>query len=531
MHMETIDTDVVVIGAGAAGLCAAICAAPRRVLVIAPQFESSTSTELARGGIAAPVAMHDSVQSHVRDTLQAAAHSGSKTVSEHIIRAAVPAVDFLSGIGLCFDGQDGKPDLHLEAGHSLARILHAEGDGTGAVLHAVLRSYAQRLEHIEFMSGLHGVELLTSAQGIAGVLAIHDRGHLVRISARDTVLATGGVGQLFAATTNGMHATGDGLAMAMLQGAAVAGLEFVQFHPTALQCDLDPLPLLTEALRGAGAVLRARGERFMLHVDARAELAPRDIVAREVWRQAQLNNQAGHAVVLDARRVFATRRHEFPGADAACHTQGIDAALTPIPVTCAAHFHMGGIRADVEGRTSLPHLWACGEVACTGLHGANRLASNSLLEAVVVGLATGNALAHAVTRQSVAACARFDFAPIITPKPALFDPQDARWHDLRQLLWHSLGPVREGHAMAAALGQIDQWLRTLTGEHAQLRLRMKLAQAMLRSAWLRRESRGAHWRSDYPERNPRLDGPHALTMPARNQVQAGSGELPRDAMT
>jgi L-aspartate oxidase len=497
--------DVLIVGAGAAGLCAAIAAAPRRVLLIAPSFQSATCTELAQGGIAAPVSANDSVISHVRDTLRAAAFSGSQPVSEAIISAARPAIEFLSAIGVDFDQHDSQPDLHLEAGHSLARILHAEGDGTGAALHAALLGYARQCAHIEFLSSLQAVSLLQDASGIAGVQALHDTGHVVLLHARDTVLATGGVGQLFAATTNGVNASGEGLAIALAHGAAVAGLEFVQFHPTALHCARDPLPLLTEALRGAGAVLVANGRRFMRHIHPDAELAPRDVVARAVWRE----QQAGHDVWLDARALFEKRRDNFPGADAACRAEGVDAALAPIPVTCAAHFHMGGIRADVEGRSSLPHLWACGEVACTGLHGANRLASNSLLEAVVVGNATGKALASKTSSRCIVKSLRPDVGDIDR-----FDAQQPTWPALRHLMSRSLGPVREADAMQSALQRINGWLSDAPTTQRQLHLRLQLAQAMLRAALLRRESRGAHWRSDYPERNRDLDGPQALWMPA-----------------
>jgi L-aspartate oxidase len=275
----------------------------------------------------------------------------------------------------------------------------------------------------------------------------------------------------------------------------------VQFHPTALRCVLDPLPLLTEALRGAGAKLvRDDGLRFMAQVDQRTELAPRDIVARAVWQQ----QQAGHTVLLDATEVFASEHAaEFPSARAACMAQGIDPARTAIPITSAAHFHMGGVITDAQGHSNLPGLWACGEVAYTGLHGANRLASNSLLEAVVVGCATGRALAKQryVHR---------DYQQNTRATPAPVDTQRPEWQQLRLLMWATMGPVRTAAELRLALQHLQTLQRNLDPTDITLLQRMSLAAVMVRAALNREESRGAHWRSDFPQRNHQLDGRYAL---------------------
>jgi L-aspartate oxidase len=498
--MECCEADVVIIGAGAAGLCAALNAAPRRVLLLAPADPETSCTELAKGGIAAPLSADDSVDLHIADTIRAADHSGSEQITGIIIGTAIAAIDFLERAGVRFDTSRGRRDLHMEAGHGLPRILHAGGDRTGAAIHRALLTRARASKHISFLTDASAVSLLTGNAGVGGAVSLRTDGTPLAIRAAETVLATGGLGQLFAATTNARNAAGDGLAMALARGASVAGLEFVQFHPTALRSELDPLPLLTEALRGAGATLIARGRRFMPSIDARAELAPRDIVARAVWAQ----QQPGDEVLLDARAIFASARgREFPAALAACAAQGIDPAHTPIPVTCAAHFHMGGIVVDEQGRTSIPGLWAAGEVAYTGLHGANRLASNSLLEAVVIGCAAGRAIARERYRN------RSNTGSDVR-QPARFDGRRPEWPQLRALMWRAMGPVRDAGELKRALSEVKHLSEGCAPDQITFRQRLILAEAMIEAALLREESRGAHWRSDFAQRNRAIDGAGAL---------------------
>jgi L-aspartate oxidase len=498
--MDSYQTDVVIVGAGAAGLCAALNAAPRRVLVLAPDDPETSCTELAKGGIAAPIATGDSVALHVADTMRAADHSGCEQIAGIIIGTAVEAIRFLEGAGVRFDASRGSRDLHLEAGHQLPRILHADGDRTGAAIHRALLTRARASEHIAFRTDASAVSLLSGTEGIAGIVALSENSTPLTIYAAETVLATGGLGQLFASTTNARGAAGDGLAMALARGASVAGLEFVQFHPTALRCPLDPLPLLTEALRGAGATLTVNGRRFMSEIDARAELAPRDIVARAVWER----QQRGAQVLLDARAIFnSAQGDEFPAALAACRAQGIDPARTPIPVTCAAHFHMGGIVVNEHGRTSIAGLWAAGEVAYTGLHGANRLASNSLLEAVVIGSAVGRAIARERYRNRPGR-----YCESILPVPC--DCRRPEWQRLRMLMWRAMGPVRDAVELKRILSEVASLRGGLAQDQLILRQRLTLAENMISAALLREESRGAHWRSDFAFRNSASDGARAL---------------------
>jgi len=501
--LEVLDTDVLVIGAGAAGLCAAMAAAPRRVLVLsAGNPQTSTCTALAQGGIAAPIGPGDSVAAHVSDTLRAGCHSSVDHVATSVIARAVAAVEFLEDAGVVFDRDESGPALHLEAGHNRPRVLHADGDRTGRAILDALVARTREQEHIEFQAGVQVVSLLESAdESIAGALVLGTNGRPVAITARETVLATGGLGRLFAHTTNERYAAGDGLAMAMARGAHVAGIEFVQFHPTALLSAEDPLRLLTEALRGAGAkLITGSGARLMRGLHPRADLAPRDVIARAVWEC----REGGNEVLLDARSVFRSEHgREFPAALAACHAHGIDPSGQPIPVTAAAHYHMGGLVVDEAGRTNLAGLWACGEVACTGIHGANRLASNSLLEAIVCGRTVGAEIrrSESVRRPWIAAN---------VPEVAPFDESSREWMQLRALMWKCMGPVRDGRNLLAAIRTVRAMRRTLGAESLILRQRFNLAAAMMIAAAVREESRGAHWRVDFPQRDHTRDGSGAL---------------------
>ena len=496
--MRSIDTDVLVIGSGAAGLCAAISAAPRRVLLISAEDpRAASSTALAQGGIAAPLGAGDSVQAQIADTLAAGCHSSDPRAALRVIGAAGDAVQFLTAVGVGFDHSESGWSLHLEAGHSHPRVLHAQGDRTGSAILEALLAHAAERGHIERLSGVRIAMLLPGESGeVAGAQGFDGEGNPVRITARETVLATGGLGGLFPFTTNGRCANGDGLAMALGRGARVAGLEFIQFHPTALRTAEDPVPLLTEALRGAGAVLLdARGERFMQGAHPLQDLAPRDVVARAVWERCLREEP----VWLDATAVFrSARAEEFPLALTTCRTHGIDPVREPIPVSAAAHYHMGGIVVDEFGRTDLPGLWACGEVACTGMHGANRLASNSLLEAVVCGRIAGFSIARSASvprraHQEVALQAAGD------------DPQGGQGAPLRAIMGRCMGPVRHASELESGLRELTGLRESLAPEALSARQRLDLSRAMVQAALARRESRGAHWRSDFPHRDPAGD--------------------------
>lgn len=504
-----MEADVLIVGAGIAGLCTALASAPRRVTLLFPDHGgSSSSSAMAQGGLAAALAPTDSLAAHVADTLAAACHSADPAAVLGVLGSAAGAVQFLEGQGVRFDrGPDGR-SLHREAGHSCARVLHAAGDRSGEAIVAALLGRAREATHIEFLEGWRALQLITHPRhGVAGVLAAHGDGRHLPLRARETVLATGGLGQLFAHTTNGPYATGDGLAMALAAGARVAALEFVQFHPTALRVPADPLPLLTEALRGAGArLVTAQGRPIMAGRHPLGDLAPRDVVSRAVWAAAQ----EGEDVRLDARAVFnSPAAAAFPGALQTARRHGIDPANSPLPVTAAAHYHMGGVVVDRQGRSSLPGLWACGEVAHTGLHGANRLASNSLLEAVVCGRELGAALHWQPVHRAWPGNARNE-GPGPVSDPPSDTTQVATQQALRTAMREAMGPVRDGASLARALQSLVALQARMPAAARVMRQRLALAAAMVEAALRRRESRGAHWRSDYPERNPACDGPAAV---------------------
>lgn len=467
---------VAVIGAGVAGLATALAAAPTPVRLFCRDVDGGGSASaLAQGGIAAALDAHDNTRMHFADTLVAGAGHNRVAMVDWLCAQAPATVTWLSEQGVAFD-RDGTGRLLLgrEGGHRTARIVHAGGDATGAAIVDALRARARAADHIEWCGGLDIDALQLRGGQVCGVRARAPDGALREFEAAAVVLATGGVGALFARTSNPAGADGAGLALALAAGARMQDLEFIQFHPTALDIEGHCLPLLTEALRGAGASLHDfQGRALMAGLHPLGDLAPRDIVARRVW-QAQ---QEGR-VWLDAREVTGEWSQRFPTVLAACLSQGFDPRRQALPVTPVAHFHMGGVAVDADGATSLPGLYAVGEVACTGAHGANRLASNSLLEGVACGRRIGARLSGVA-------------APM--PRGA------ARWHErgaslapellerVRTLLWRTAGPWRNGAS-----------LRSAAAECATLRAagwQARLAGALVAAALQRRNSLGAHYRT------------------------------------
>ncbi|RFP59200.1 L-aspartate oxidase [Cognatiluteimonas weifangensis] len=469
---------LVVVGHGVAGLSAALAAAPAPVLLVnrARHGEGGASL-LAQGGIAAALAPGDSTAAHARDTIAAGAGHNDRDAVLRLTAAAPAAIAWLQAQGVAFD-QDARGGLALgrEGGHGVARIVHAGGDRSGARVTAALLARARAAAHIQWREQVDADALLLRAGAVVGVRLRDAAGRCEPVEAGAVVLATGGLGALFAHTTNPAASAGSGLALALAAGARVRDLEFVQFHPTALRADADgaTLPLITEALRGAGARLRDHRGQLLMAFHPLADLAPRDIVARTVW-QAQRKGP----VWLDASALAPGWEAGFPTVLAACRAQGIDPRSQPIPVTPAAHFHMGGIAVDADGASSLPGLYAVGEVACNGVHGANRLASNSLLEGVVCGRRTGQVAAQRAraSTPSGAATRLCERGP---------DLGDAERTALRDLLWRAAGPVRTGEG----LRQAQVALRTLADSGWEARL----ATALLEAALRRPGSLGAHWR-------------------------------------
>lgn len=497
--MQRHEVDVLVVGAGLAGLTTALSTEGRRVTVLCPSLPPiATASALAQGGIAAAVDEDDSAAFHAVDTFRAGAGECDARAVHRLCAEAASAIRWLEAQGVRFDRLGEHWAAHREAAHSYARVLHINGDRTGTALTKTLTCAARAHPNIEFLTGYLAIALTRDTDRVTGVLGMDRASQPLRIEACETVLATGGLGQLYSHTTNPRSACGDGLAMALAAGAQCTGLEFVQFHPTALNVAADPLPLVTEALRGAGAALiDVRGTRFMSGSHPAADLAPRDVVAREVWKQTC----AGERVYLDATEVFRRDPASFPAVRALCTAYRIDPAQGPIPVVPAAHYHMGGIAVDLEGHSSLEHLWACGEVASTGVHGANRLASNSLLEAVVFGRRLGQALAARRDRPQ-----RHESAALEPESEgATLDVDAQKWSALRRLMWAHLGIVREASGLQTGLAEARRLEHEIPSNQILLGDRVRLAQAMLAAALVRQVSRGAHFRSDFPPVPARAD--------------------------
>jgi L-aspartate oxidase len=450
----------------------------------------SGSSAWAQGGIAAAVGAGDDWRNHAADTVAAGAGLCDPKIVALVAREAPDRIGDLVAYGAPFDRKtDGSLALGREAAHGLPRIVHVRGDRAGAEISRVLAERAAETPSITLMEGFHAIELAMEAGRVTGLFARHGFGaeaRLILFKARAVILATGGLGALYGVTTNPPEARGEGLGMAARAGALIADPEFVQFHPTAIAVGRDPAPLATEALRGEGAVLvNERDERFMAAVHPDGELAPRDIVARAIHRQIA----GGHGASLDCRAAIgAAFERRFPTVFAACRAAGIDPAAQPIPVAPAAHYHMGGIASDAHGRSSLPGLWVVGECAATGLHGANRLASNSLLEGLVFGGraakdVSGSCLAAGQSRGTPPAPRRF----AMPPPP----------HVLRQAMSRHVGLERDGAGLGEALDVIARIEKAHAGEPALLNM-TAAARLVAAAALARTESRGGHWRSDHP---------------------------------
>lgn len=486
-----VETDgALILGAGIAGLFTALKLAPMPSIVLAGTRPGlSGSSAWAQGGIAAAIGEGDSWQSHARDTVTAGAGLCDPAIVELVAREASDRIQDLVAFGAPFDRKaDGSLALGREAAHALPRIVHVKGDSAGAAISATLAARAQENNSITLLEGFHAVELAVEGGRVTGLFARAGLGpdaRLILFRARAVVLATGGLGALYAVTTNPLEARGEGLGMAARAGALIADPEFVQFHPTAIAVGRDPAPLATEALRGEGAVLvNSRGERFMTAIHKDAELAPRDVVARAIHRQIV----SGQNVFLDCRQAIgASFAAHFPTVHGACMAAGIDPATQPIPVAPAAHYHMGGIASDASGRSSLPGLWVVGECAATGLHGANRLASNSLLEGLVFGARVADDvrghLAGGPLRGAPPAPPRF-----ASPAPP---------HVLRSAMSRDVALERNEQGLRSALAVIAR-LETTSQEPALLNM-TAATKLVTAAALVRTESRGGHWRSDYPQ--------------------------------
>ncbi len=488
---EVRTADPIVIGSGVAGLTAALGLGS--CLVITKTALAEGSSRWAQGGIAAAVGDGDDAVQHAADTVAVSGGLGDPLVAKLVTAAAAERIDWLQGLGAMFDRKDGKLALGREAGHKRHRIIHADGDATGAELMRTLRAATIARPQIDVWEDTLALDLIRRGGRVTGVLVRTRDGRLVAIEGPAVILATGGIGRVYAQTTNPAEVTGDGTAMAGRAGATLLDPEFVQFHPTALVSPLDPMPLLTEALRGAGAVLvDESGNRYMMGEHPDAELAPRDVVARANWRR----RAAGTAVFLDATHLGDGFPGRFPTVFAAAMDAGINPRREAMPVNAAAHYHMGGIQVDEHGRTSLPGLYAIGETAATRLHGANRLASNSLLEGLVFG---ARAAADAARRGDFVG-----FEPAMVPLSALnVDDADdaAAVTALRQLMWDNVGVERDASGLLAARARLATLLPRLERGPSARNL-ATVSGVVIAAALQRTESRGGHYRSDFPNRDP-----------------------------
>lgn len=497
----------VVVGAGLAGSMTALQLAPLPVVVLAKaSLGEGTSSGWAQGGIAAAIGADDDPALHWADTLAAGDGLCDRDTAQRITAAAPSAVETLMRYGARFDHSDGRLGLGMEAAHSRHRIVHAGGDSTGREIMRAVTAAVRATPSITVMNGT--VRRLVTADGaIAGVLVVSTQGPMF-LPTRRVVIATGGLGALFQHTTNPSGALGDGLALAARAGAVLADMEFVQFHPTALDDGGSPMSLVSEAVRGAGATLvNEAGERFMLGVPG-AELAPRDVVARAIWRQLTL----GHRCFLDARSSLGCDvARRFPGMTARCLAAGIDPARQPIPVRPAAHYHMGGIAVDPEGRSTVPGLWACGEASATGLHGANRLASNSLLEAVVCA----GFVAESVAGASAGRAVRQD-ATTLPPTPV-----PGR---VPMIMSRGLGILRDHDGLVRAAASLLPLTEFPCPEADPALVALMVTMAALQ----RHESRGAHYRADFPRTDPAFARCSSLTWgAARRAAQSAVASLPQ----
>jgi len=498
-------TDVLVIGSGVAGLRAALAAANHASVVLVSKDDlRECNTHYAQGGIAVVLAEPDTFEDHIRDTVAVGQGLCDRQVVETVVREGPERIDELIALGARFDGEPGGLDRTREGGHSRARIIHAHGDATGAEVERVLLARVAAHPRIRTLDHAFVVDLLTDDGECLGAVLSSQVTGLTLLWAKQTILASGGLGRLYRETTNPEVATGDGIAIAYRAGAVLQDMEFVQFHPTTLYIAGASRWLISETVRGEGAFLvNSRGERFMERYHPAGELAPRDAVARAIL--AEMRETGATHVFLDLRHLDSGHiRERFPTINKACTEFGLDLAEDLIPVRPSAHYTIGGVKADLEGRTSLARLYACGECACSGLHGANRLGSNSLLEGLVFGARAG----EAAGRQAAASQGELKPRTLRGTAPAgredRLDIRDVA-NALKSLMWRRVGVERSDDHLREAEENIDFWCSYVMAkefyfrEGWELQNMLTLAKTIVVAARQRTESRGVHFRTDYPQ--------------------------------
>ena len=524
--------DVLIVGGGLAGLRAANAVDPRcSVLVVTKDRLKQSNSTYAQGGIAGVLDPSDRFDNHVRDTLDAGGRLCDENIVGMVVREAPRRIEELIRWGAEFDQADGELSLGREGGHSHHRIVHALGDATGREVMRAVIQWTRDQQHITIWENSFTIDLLTYDGECRGGLVARPGEIPIMVWAKQTILCTGGAGQLYRESTNPPIATGDGHALAYRAGAELRDMEFMQFHPTVLYIAGSSRTLITEAVRGEGAYLIDRdGRRFMFDYDERAELAPRDIVSNAIVRHME---QTRHpCVYLTMAHLPSDKvRQRFPGIAAACAKFDLDIASDRIPVRPGAHYMIGGVTVDELGRSTLPRLWAAGEVTSSGLHGANRLASNSLLEGLVYGAHAGLGAGEAALSEDD----NYRAEPLSSEGqdgPSDSEPLDLAdiRNSLKSLMWRSAGVRRDGREMSEAADAVAHWGRYVLSrrfphvEGWELQNLLVLAALVLDGAQARRESRGVHWRTDFPDRDPEMDqkriefrrGGDAADQPASN---------------
>jgi L-aspartate oxidase len=513
MKKPPAQVDFIVVGAGVAGLRAAIALAEAgKVLVLAKQELTESATQYAQGGIAVALSDEDEISLHLQDTMNAGDGIVNVAAAHVLVEEGPDRIQELIDWGTQFDRKGTKLTFTREAAHSRDRILHAHGDSTGREIGRALYAKASTLKNISFSEFEFSARLCVDSGRVKGVSLISGAGEAQTVCGGAVLLATGGAGQVYSNTTNPAVATADGVAMAYHAGAEISDMEFVQFHPTALYVKNAPRFLLSEALRGEGAVLRnSELHRFMPKYHEAGELAPRDVVARAIAHELEVCRLKEPVVYLDLTHLKADHiKVRFPRIYETCLKYNVDLTVDQIPVRPAAHYLMGGIRTDLDGHSSLPGLYAAGEAACTGVHGANRLASNSLLEGLVFGARAGRTMIAESKQTGHPAAA--DAKPLTDGGSG--SEAESFIQNIQQLMWNKVGIVRSRQSLTEAIEQLQAAAQELPPQTSRRNCEARnihtAAQLIARSALARLESRGAHYRTDYPEHDDSRFKKHSL---------------------